>query len=490
VTHYDLVVIGAGPAGEKGAAQAAYFGKRVALVEATPQVGGAGVNTGTIPSKTLRETALYFSGLRQRGLYGVDYTIGRELAVHDLMYREQEVVRSLREVARRNVHEHAIDLVHGRASFEDAHTLRVAPLGGGSDLLLRADVVLVATGSSPCRGPGAVFADPRIHDSDSILAMPRLPRSMAIVGAGVIGCEYATTFAALGIEVALVDGRERLLPFLDEEISERLRIAMDALPVDLRLGESVAAYEPTDAAVRIHLAGGDSLSVESVLVAAGRRGNTRGLGLERLGLAIDERGHLEVDEHYRTSVPHIYAAGDVIGFPALAATSMEQARVAMVHAFDLKYKTRVAPICPLAIYTIPEIGMVGETEESCRRKGIDYEVGRASYSTNARGQITGDLNGQLKLVFAADKRLLGVHIVGESAAELVHVGMMVMGAGGSIDAFIDAVFNYPTLGDAYKYAAYDGLGNLARRTFTNSRPTRGGASSPRAEAEPLPGGRS
>ncbi len=463
-SHYDLVVIGAGPAGEKGAAQAAYFGKRVALVEATPHVGGAAVNTGTIPSKTLRETALYFSGLRQRGLYGIDYRINRDLEVQDFMYREQEVVRSLREVVRQNIARHRIDLIHGRARFDDAHTVRVAPLDGSADVLLGGDVILIATGSLPSRDPAVPFDDPRVYDSDEILAMRRIPRTMAVVGTGVIGCEYATTFAALGIAVVLIGGRDRLLPFLDAEISERLRVAMTALRVDVRIGATVERYEPEADAVRVHLAHGDPLRVDSVLIAAGRRGNTRGLGLERLGLAVSPQGHLEVNGVYQTSIPHIYAAGDVIGFPALAATAMEQARVATVHAFDLKYKTRVAPIFPLAIYTIPEIGMAGETEESCRQHGIDYVVGRASYRSNARGQITGDLEGQVKLVFAPDKRLLGVHIIGESAAELVHVGLMVLAAGGSIDAFIDAVFNYPTLGDAYKYAAYDGLGNLRRRT--------------------------
>jgi NAD(P) transhydrogenase len=461
---YDLVVIGAGPAGEKGAAQAAYFGKRVALVEAAPHVGGAGVNTGTIPSKTLRETALYFSGLRQRGLYGIDYAIKRDLEVRDFMYREQEVVRSLRAVVQDNIARHHIDLVHGRAVFEDPHTVRVTPLDGGPERRLRGDVVLIATGSVPSRAPGIPFDDPRVHDSDEILDMPRIPRTLAVVGAGVIGCEYATMFAALGIAVTLVDGRDRLLGFLDGEVAERLRAHMITLGIDVRLGEAVARWTPDPDAVRLDLRGGAALKVDAVLVAAGRLGNTQGLGLERIGLAVGERGLLEVDASYQTAVPHVYAAGDVIGFPALAATSMEQARVAMVHAFDLKYKTRVAPIFPLAVYTIPEIGMVGETEESCRRAGVEHLVGRALYRANARGQITGDLEGMVKLVFRADDaRLLGVHVIGESAAELVHVGMMVLQAGGTIDAFIQAVFNYPTLGDAYKYAAYDGLGAQARR---------------------------
>ena len=457
--RYDLVVIGSGPAGEKGAAQAAYFGKRVALVERAPHVGGAGINTGTVPSKTLRETALYFSGLRQRGLYGVDYSVKPDLTVHDFMYREQEVVRSLREVVNANIEHHRIDLIRGEAVFEDPHAVRVG------ERRLRGDVVLIATGSVPTRPAGVPFADPRVHDSDEILAMTRLPKSLAVVGAGVIGCEYATIFAALGIRVALIDGRDRLLGFLDGEVADRLRLQMQLLGVDVRLGETVIRYDTYADGIRLDLEGGDALKTDAVLVAAGRVANVAGLALDRAGVAVNERGLLTVNDRYQTAVPHIYAAGDVIGFPALASTSMEQARVAMVHAFDLKYKTAVAPIFPLAVYTIPEIAMAGETEESCRGKNIDYCVGRALYRTNARGQIAGDLGGELKLVFRyPDKTLLGVHVIGEIAAELVHVGLMVLQVGGTIDAFISTVFNYPSLGDAYKYAAYDGLGALARRT--------------------------
>ena len=456
--HYDLTVIGSGPAGEKGAAQAAYFGKRVALVERAPHVGGAGINTGTVPSKTLRETALYFSGLRQRGLYGVDYSVKPDLTVQDFMYREQEVVRSLREVVNANIERHQIDLVRGEAAFDDPHTVRVG------ERRLHGGVVLIATGSVPTRPAGVPFGDPRVHDSDEILAMQRLPQSLAVVGAGVIGCEYTTIFAALGIRVTLLDGRDRLLGFLDGEVADRLRLQMQLLGVDVRLRETVIRYDADADGIRLDLKGGDALKTEAVLVAAGRVANVAGLALERAGVAVNERGLLTINERYQTAVPHIYAAGDVIGFPALASTSMEQARVAMVHAFDLKYKTAVAPIFPLAVYTIPEIAMVGETEESCRDKKIDYCVGRGLYRTNARGQITGDLGGELKLVFRyPDKTLLGVHVIGEIAAELVHVGLMVLQVGGTIDAFINTVFNYPSLGDTYKYAAYDGLGALARR---------------------------
>ncbi len=462
--RYDLVVIGSGPAGEKGAAQAAYFGKRVAIVERAPHVGGAGINTGTVPSKTLRETALYFSGLEQRGLYGVDYTVKTDLTVRDFMYRETEVVKSLRQVVSENIARHSIDLVQGAASFQDAHTIAVAPTDGDFVRRIQGDVVLIATGSVPSRPRDIPFDDPRVYDSDEILQMQRLPRTMAVVGAGVIGCEYTTIFAALGIRVTLIDGHDRLLSFLDAEIADRLRMQMEYLGVEVRLRDGAARVSPQPDVVNLDLKGGDRLAMDAVLFAAGRHGATRGLGLPKVGIPVDDRGLISVNEHYQTAVPHIYAAGDVIGFPALAATSMEQARVAMCHAFDLRYKTRVAPIFPLAVYTIPEVAMVGETEESCQEKKIDYCVGRALYRTNARGQIIGDLAGVIKLVFRyPDKTLLGVHVIGEAAAELVHVGLMVLLFGGTIDAFINAVFNYPTLGDAYKYAAYDGLGQMQRR---------------------------
>jgi NAD(P) transhydrogenase len=374
------------------------------------------------------------------------------------MFREQEVVRSLREVVSGNLERHRIEVVRGEAAFEDPHTIRVG------DRRLAADVILIATGSVPTRPAGVPFEDPRVHDSDEILTMDRLPRSLAVVGAGVIGCEYATIFAALGIGVTLIDGRERLLGFLDGEVADRLRLQMQLLGVDVRLAESVVRYTADPDGIRLDLRGGDALKTDAVLVAAGRVANVAALALERVGLAVNERGLLTVNERYQTAVPHIYAAGDVIGFPALASTSMEQARVAMVHAFDLKYKTTVAPIFPLAVYTIPEVAMAGETEESCRQKRIDHGVGRAFYRANARGQIAGDLGGELKLVFRCpDKTLLGVHVIGESASELVHVGLMVLQAGGTIDAFINTVFNYPSLGETYKYAAYDGLGALARR---------------------------
>jgi NAD(P) transhydrogenase len=431
-------------------------------VEKDAHLGGAGVNTGTVPSKTLRETALYFSGLGQRGLYGVDYTIKKDISVRDFMHREQEVVRTLRGLIATNLERHRVERVRGAACFEDPQTVRVRA-AGQEDRLLKAPVILIATGSTP-NWPDKTPRDPiRLYDSDSILHMDEIPRSLAVVGAGVIGCEYATTFRAMGIAVTLVGGTERLLPFLDAEIGERLRMQIELLGLRVVLSQTVEEVQLDGSLVGLRLKSGEVLEVERVLFATGRMGATSELGLEKVGLVAGPRGHLKVNEHYQTTVPHIYATGDVIGFPALASTSMEQARVAMCHAFDLKYKSQVSNLLPMAVYTIPEIAAVGETEESCREKAIPYTVGRAYYSNNSRGQIMGDLSGLVKVLFSpSDLKLLGVHILGEMASELVHVGQSCLYFRGTIDDFIQIVYNYPTLGEAYKYAAYDGLGNLAR----------------------------
>ena len=458
--HYDLVVIGSGPAGEKGAAQAAYFGKRVAVVEKAPQVGGASTNTGTLPSKTLRETALYFSGLRQRGLYGIDYSLKEGLTVPDFMYREKQVVARQRETILRNLSNHKVDLVQGLASFEDPRTLVVR--GPQGETRLTAEVFLVAAGSRPNRPADIPFDDHLVYDSDSIMRMNEIPKSLVVVGGGVIGCEYASMLASLGIQVSLVDSKDRLLTFLDAEISERLRTGMEKVGVKICLKERLERIEKDAGAVRVVLKSGLTIEADRALFAAGRLGSTGSLGLESAGVVLDERGLIKVNDQFQTTTPHIYAAGDIIGFPALASTSMEQARVAMCHAFEFKYKSQIASLLPFGIYTIPEVSAVGETEESCREKGIACEAGRARYENNARGQIIGDTNGLLKLVFAReDLKLLGVHCVGESATELVHLGLMVLTSGGGIDTFIQAVFNFPTLSEMYKYAAYDGLGNLA-----------------------------
>jgi len=457
---FDLVVIGCGPAGEKAGAQAAYFGKHVAVIERAPTVGGSCINTGTVPSKTLRESALYFSGLKQRGLYGIDYSLKEDLTVHDFMHHEREVVDMERQRILKNLELHKIDLVRGQASFEDPRTIVVA--GPEGTRRLSAEFILISTGSKPHRPAEIAFDDVHTFDSDTFLQMERIPKTLAVIGGGVIGCEYASIFVALGVEVTLVDGRDRLLPFLDAEIANRLRDRFLTLGMHLWFNERPVKVENHASAARLTMKSGKALEAEAALFAAGRRAAVDGLALEKACLTLNDRGYIAVDENYRTQVPHIYAAGDVIGFPALASTSMEQGRVAVCHAFGLKYKQRVASLLPMGIYTIPEISAAGESEESCKEKGIDYCVGRALYENNARGHITGDTAGMLKLIFArSDRKLLGVSIIGESATELIHIGMMVLDQGLTIDEFIESVFNYPTLSETYKYAAYDGLGNLS-----------------------------
>jgi NAD(P) transhydrogenase len=457
---FDLIVIGCGPAGEKAGAQAAYFGKRVAVIERAAAVGGSCINTGTVPSKTLRESALYFSGLKQRGLYGIDYSLKENLTVHDFMHHEREVVEMERKRILKNLGLHHIELVRGQAAFEDPHTVAVNTPAGIRHL--RGEVILISTGSKPNRPSEIAFDDVHTFDSDTFLQMERIPKSLAVIGGGVIGCEYASIFVALGVDVTLVDGRNQLLPFLDKEISERLRDRFASLGMHLWFNERPVKAENTAIGVRLSMKSGKTLETEAALFAAGRRAAVDGLQLENAGLSINDKGYIAVDENYRTAVPHIYAAGDVIGFPALASTSMEQGRVAVCHAFGLKYKQRVASLLPMGIYTIPEISSAGETEESCKEKKIDYCVGRAHYENNARGHIIGDTAGMLKLIFArADRKLLGISVIGESATELIHIGMMVLDNGLTIDEFIEQVFNYPTLSETYKYAAYDGLGNLA-----------------------------
>lgn len=458
--RFDLVVIGSGPAGEKGAAQAAYFGKRVALIERSDYLGGTGINTGTVPSKTLRETALYFSGLRQRGLYGIDYSLKERLTIADLMRRQQEVVERERAIVKTNMERHHVEVLRGVARLKDAHTVCFRkPDGTEEDVT--GDIILIATGSSPFRPPGIPFDHHRIYDSDSILRMKMIPRTMVVIGGGVIGCEYACTFSALGVQVTLVESSDRILRFVDSEIAERLRMRLEVLGLRFVFNDRLQRAEVLPDGVRLDLKSGETLECEVALIAAGRQSNVQGMGLEETGMALGQRGLILVNEKFQTTVPNIYAAGDVIGFPALSSVSMEQARVAMVHAFDLAYKERVGPILPLAIYTIPEISLAGWTEDACREKNIPYLVGRSYFDKSPRGQIIGDTSGMLKLVFSpSDRTLLGVHLIGEMASELVHIGSQVIAAGGRIDVFIDSVYNYPSLSDSYKYAAYDGLGNL------------------------------
>jgi NAD(P) transhydrogenase len=461
--RYDLVVLGAGPAGEKGAVQAAYFGHRVLVIDKAPEPGGAAVHTGTLPSKTLRETALYLSGFKARALYGVAVELeDRHAAVPRLIARKDAIARSESARIRENLDRHGVELVRGRARFVEPHRLHVE-LADGSEREVHARFVLIATGSSPRNPPDVPISEPDVYDSDEILALDHLPDRLVVLGAGVIGCEYACMFAALGVKVTLVEARTQFLSFLDHEIGRALEQAMrEELGIEIRKGHRWGRiHRDSDRKLRCDLADGSQLVCEKLLFAAGRVGNTDDLGLDAIGITPDERGSLRVDGAFRTSMPHVYAAGDVIGFPALASTSMEQARVAVCHAFDLAYKRGVAPVWPYGIYTIPEVSCVGETEESCREKGLPFVVGRAPHRENARGMIQGEHGGMTKLiVHAGTRKLLGVHIIGERASELVHVGQAVLHLGGTVDSFIEMVFNYPTLSESYKYAAYAALGAL------------------------------
>lgn len=465
--HFDLLVIGAGPAGEKGAVQAAYFGKKVCLVELAPKPGGAAVNTNSIPAKTLRETAVYFSGLRQAGLYGVEYRVKPDIAIADFMHRERAVVEAAWSVIDENLQRHQVTVVQGAAHLVDAHTVEVTRFRE-SPRRITADVILLATGSRPLRPAEIPFDGETVVDSDSILALQGIPARLVIIGGGMTGCEYAGAFAALGVRVTLVNPRERLLTHLDAEVSEALRAEMTRrFGVQIMLDSGVHSVR-VDGADRKHatvtLADGTELVADCVLYSMGRQGSTDGIGLGEAGVRTNERGFVLVDGHFRTTVPSIFAAGDVVGFPGRASMAMEQARVAMCHAFDLRYKEQVSPIVPYGVWTVPETAMVGETEETARAKGLSIEVGRASYRLNPRGQIIGDLDGFVKLVFRRDDQaLLGCSIFGEGACEMVHLAAAVMSFGGTIDYFIQAVFNYPTLTDTFKYAAYDGLQRLAKR---------------------------
>jgi NAD(P) transhydrogenase len=458
--EYDLVVIGGGPAGERGAAQAAYFGKRVAIVERQPEPGGAAVHTGTLPSKTLRETALFLSGYRQRQLDGVLVDLDPELTVTRLLDRK-DAVRHL-EVDRihANLERHGIYLVRGEGRLVDPHTVEVTA-GDGRMTRLTAHVILIATGSSPYRPAGIPYGDDDVHDADGILRIHRLPRSMVVIGGGVIGCEYACMFAALGVQVHLIDPRPGLLPFLDLEMGERLADAMRSLGVTLHLERTFEHVERGADGLTCTLSSGETLVVETAMVAAGRQGNTDGLGLGSIGVEVDPRGNVKVDEDFRTAVPSIYAAGDVVGFPALASVSMEQGRVAVCHAFGFTYKRQVSDVLPYGVYTIPEVSCVGLSEEEAARRGLDVVAGRAFYRDNVRGQIMNDRDGMVKLVFdRPSRRLIGCHCIGERASELVHVGQAIIVLNGTVETFIEMVFNHPTLGETFKYAAYDALATL------------------------------
>jgi NAD(P) transhydrogenase len=476
---YDLIVLGSGPAGEKGAAQAAYFGKKVALVEKNDYLGGAAAST-TIPSKTLRETSLALSGIRARRLYGVDLSLKRRATAQDFLFHERRVKNAERSRVNNNMQRHNITIFKGKGSFLDQRTIKVES-GGKISEFLTGDIILIATGSSP-RCPDNIPKDPRIYDSNSVLQIKSMPKNMMVVGGGVIGCEYACIFAELGVDVSLVHNKEILLPFLDHDISTALEKSMTKMGVNILKPKSVECCRLKTNEIEIRFDSGELINTEMIMLATGRTSNTSELNLEVAGVTPGKYGRLVVDQNYqvihpeiRKPVPGIYAAGDVIGPPALASTAMEQARFAMIKAFDLEpYKEHVAPILPLGIYTIPECSLAGKTEQECQEKEINYVLGKADYNLNARGMIIGDRDGFLKLIFefnndlSCPMKLLGVHVIGEIASELIHIGVNALIMNASSNLFIDTCFNYPTLGELYKYATYDAMGNRAKLVKSNN----------------------
>ena len=458
--EYDLVVIGSGPAGQKGAICAAKMRKKVAIIDRKKSVGGVCVHTGTIPSKTLREAVLYLSGFRQRTFYGRGYVLKDRIAMADLIFRAQAVMAREVEVIKSQLRRNYVTILEGDARFLDANTLEVKSDEGSQ--LVRGQHVLIACGTRPAHSADIPMDGHRIFDSDQVHCLEEIPRDLIVVGAGIIGLEYASMFAALGVKVTLLDQRPILLDFVDREIVESLCFQLRQLGTVFRLGEKVVSvgFDQEKDRVFAKLASGKNVHGQGLLYTIGRQGNGDLLNLESAGLSSEGRGKLSVNEHFQTAVAHIYAAGDVIGFPALASTSMEQGRLASCHMFGKPGK--MPPnLIPYGIYTIPEISMVGQTEEQLTKENINYEVGLARYAELAKGQMLGDDQGLLKLVFDPDSlKLLGVHAIGDRAAEIIHIGQVVLTLGASIEYFRDAVFNYPTLAEAYKVAALDGLNKL------------------------------
>ncbi|GMR04966.1 MAG: Si-specific NAD(P)(+) transhydrogenase [Thermodesulfobacteriota bacterium] len=459
---YDLLIIGSGPGGEKAAIQGSKLGKKVAVIERDPYIGGAGLHTGTLPSKALRETALYLAGLRQRAVFGFQFVPGRELTLSELMLKKSEIIRRQMEVIVSQFNRNNIEILYGEGSLVDEHIVSVKGRDGASEEFY-GEVIVIAAGSRPTRPEAVPFDKEHIYDSDTILKIDRIPATLTIIGGGVIGCEYASIFSVLGVKVNLIEKKPRVLSFADGEITESLMYWMRHAGVSLRLNEEVVdiTVESTGRVVTRLKSGKIALS-EKLLYTMGRTGNSDGLNLEALGIKTGSRGKIIVNDSYQTDVPNIYAVGDVIGFPSLAATSREQGRRAVCHAFQCESLTcEIAGHMPFGIYTIPEISMVGSTEEELSAERVPYEVGSAYFEEVARGQIIGDVHGMIKLIFNRDDRkLLGVHIVGENASELIHIGQAVMNFGGAVDYFKDVVFNYPTLSDGYKAAALNGLNKL------------------------------
>ena len=459
--HYDVIVIGCGPGGERAAIQAARAGKQVAVVERQHVLGGTRVNWGTIPSKTLRESALFVHSLTRNKLDGIRCEIRDEITVHDFMYRERQVVQRELEIINESLERYRIEVFVGHARFIDPHTVAVCGPDGGVLTSLAADFIVIATGSSPNRPPEVPFDGESVFDSNTILGLPRMPKTMVVLGAGVIGIEFSSMFAVLGIAVTLVDTRDRLLPYVDREVVSILEREMNRLGINMLHNDRHAAVQrlPGDPPrVRCTLRRGGILEADVLLYCVGRDGNTKGIGLEVVGLEPNEYGLLTVNGNFQTAMPNVYAVGDVIGYPALASTSMEQGRQAMRHAFNIKGFPSKTEVLPFAIYSIPEVSYIGETEETLREKGVDYVVGRGDYDMNPRGQIIGDTGGMLKLIFEAGSlRLLGAHMIGSGASELIHIAQAFLHAGATATQIAETLYNYPTLSDLYRHAALNAV---------------------------------
>jgi NAD(P) transhydrogenase len=459
VADYDLLVIGSGPGGQKAAIAAAKLERRVAMVERPDMIGGVCLNTGTIPSKTLREAVLYLTGVDQREMYGQAYRVKDEITIADLTARTQHVVGREIDVVRSQLSRNRVSILAGTACFIDPHTIEI---DDGHDRTRRvtAEDIVIATGTRPARPDSVAFDDRTVIDSDGVLRLEHVPRSMVVAGAGVIGIEYASMFAALGTKVTVVERRDRMLEFCDLEVVEALKYHLRDLAVTFRFGEIVDSVEARPEGAIANLRSGKKIPADTVMYSAGRQGWTGELNLEAAGLSADKRGRISVDEFFRTEVPHIYAVGDVIGFPALAATSMEQGRLAALHACGEPVHT-AQQLQPIGIYSVPEISFIGRTEDQLTAECVPFEVGVSRYRELARGQIIGDSYGVLKLLVSPeDRTLLGVHVFGTNATELVHIGQAVMGCGGTVDYLVDAVFNYPTLAESYKVAALDATNKM------------------------------
>jgi NAD(P) transhydrogenase len=457
---FDLIVIGSGPAGQRASIHAAKSGRQVALIERKEVIGGTCINTGTIPSKTMREAVLHLSGFLYQGIYGVNYHVKEGITMADLSFRVQQVIKNEIDVTQAQLSRNNITVFSGSASFVDPHTIKVESPRG--DSMHQAASIVIATGTVPAQSPMVPVNGRTIVLSDQVMEMPNLPRTMIVVGGGVIGVEYASMFAALGVRVVLIERRPRLLEFADQEIVEALCYHLRDHRVTLRLGEEVASVAESDGAVIATLQSKKKISGDALLYSVGRNGNVAPLNLAAAGLEADDRGRSQVDAEYRTRQPHIFAVGDIIGFPSLASVSMEQGRIAAGNAIGAPVQSNPARY-PYGIYTVPEISFIGKTEEQLTDEDVPYETGLAYYREIARGQIRGDTTGRLKLIFHREtKELLGVHIIGEGATELVHIGQAVLSLNGTIEYFVDTVFNYPTLAECYKTAAFNGLNKLSR----------------------------